>query len=520
MTDVLDALGRNALRTPEKIAAHTIGGTVLDYATLDRRAASVAAYLQSLGLEIGDRLATLLDNRAETLSLWWGARRAGLYFIPLSPRMRTAELVHILRDSAARAVIADNNAMLAATEAREALGADGPAHWLAQNFQRDGWHELASQGRAASPSMWRVPDHVGRELIYSSGTSGRPKGIRRALVPWEERDRLPFLERQMRVAYQLDADSVYLSASPIYHATGRFLTRVVELGGTAVILPHFDPGSALRALSEYGITHSQWVPTMFSRLLALPEAERRAHVAPTHRVALHAAAPCPAPLKRSMIDWWGPILVEYYGGSENAGVTLIRSDEWLARPGSVGKSIGGAIHILDPEEPTIELAAGEVGLVTFEGGVEFTYLDGSSGSGSLTPQGYATYGDLGHIDADGYLFLSGRRSDLIIRGGVNVYPAEVETVIEGHPGVREAAVVGRRDGDYGEAVVAIVCTDLAGPARDRLVNELEARCRTALSSIKCPSEFRIVAALPRNDNGKVLKRVIRDEIDRGGEIST
>ena len=515
---MLDALGRNAQRTPHKIATHTIGGTVLDYAALDRRAASFAAYLQSLGLQVGDRVATLLGNRAETLPVWWAARRAGLYFIPLSPRMRAAELAHILRDSDARAVIADDGALPVAIEVRTALGPDAPGHWLTQDRSLDGWHDLATEGAATSPSRWRLPSHVGRELIYSSGTSGRPKGIRRALVPWEEGDQLPVLERQMRAAYELDAETIYLSASPVYHATGRFLTRVLELGGTTVILPQFDPAAALAALREHGITHSQWVPTMFSRLLALPEEDRAAHAAPAHRIALHAAAPCPMPIKRAMIDWWGPILIEYYGGSENAGVTLIRSEEWLLRRGSVGRSIGGVIHILDPEAPSVELATGEIGLIAFEGGVPFTYLDGTSGSSSLTPQGYATYGDLGHIDQDGYLFLSGRRSDLIIRGGVNVYPAEVEAVIEAHPAVREAAVVGRRDGDYGEAVVAILCTDRAGQARDRLAEELDARCRAALSSIKCPSEFRFVPALPRNDNGKILKRVIRDAIESGEEI--
>ncbi|WP_340316839.1 AMP-binding protein [Rhizorhabdus argentea] len=518
MTAELDALGRNAQQRPHKIAAHTIGGTVLDYATLDRRAASFAAYLQSLGLQVGDRIATLLGNRGETLAAWWGARRAGLYFIPLSPRMRGAELTHILHDSGACAVIADDGALPAAIEVRAALGRDGPAHWLTQDQSLDGWQDLASEGGAASPSMWRTPSHVGRELIYSSGTSGRPKGIRRALVRWEDGDQLPALERQMRMAYELDAETIYLSASPVYHATGRFLTRVIEGGGTTVILPQFDPGSALRALREHGITHSQWVPTMFSRLLALPEEDRAGHAAPAHRIALHAAAPCPLPIKRAMIDWWGHILIEYYGGSENAGITLIRSEEWLLRPGSVGRSIGGAIHVLDPEAPSVELTTGEVGLITFEGGVPFTYLDGSSGSSSLTPQGFATYGDLGHVDQDGYLFLSGRRSDLIIRGGVNVYPAEVEAVIEAHPAVREAAVVGRQDGEYGEAVVAILCTDLGGLARDRLAEELDAQCRAALSSIKCPSEFRFVAALPRNENGKILKRVIRDAIESGEEI--
>lgn len=519
MREGADILSRNAQRTPDKIAARTIGGPVLDYATLDQRSASVAALFQSVGLNVGDRVATMLGNSADTLPVWWGARRAGLYFVPLSPRMRGAELAHILRDSGARMLIADAGALPVAMETRAALGAGGPEYWFAQDTDEGGWRNFAAEASAMPPSAWRVPSHAGRELVYSSGTTGRPKGIHRALLPWESADRPPDLERQMRAAYELDDETVYLSVSPIFHATGRFLTRVIESGGTTVILPRFEPGAALAALNDHAITHSQWVPTMFTRLLALSEVERAAFAAPAHRIALHAAAPCPAPVKRAMIDWWGPILIEYYGGSENAGVTLIGSQAWLAHPGSVGRSIGGAIHIVDPEDRARTLPIGDIGLVTFEGGAPFTYLDGTSGVSNLTPQGYATYGDLGHVDAEGYLYLSGRRSDLIIRGGVNVYPAEVEAVIEQHPAVREVAVVGRSDPEYGEAVVAVICTDLTGPARDALAGELDARCRAALSSIKCPREIRFADTLPRNENGKLLKREIRDAIEADREMA-
>ncbi|MDB5702374.1 MAG: AMP-dependent synthetase and ligase [Sphingomonadales bacterium] len=518
MTKRADVLSRNAQHMPEKIAAYTVGGPALDYATLDQRSASVAALFQSLGLKTGDRIGTMLGNSAVTLPIWWGARRAGLYFIPLSPRMRGAELTHILRDSDAKLLVADAGAIEAALEAKIALGTDGPTHWFTHGASEADWADLAIDALSMSPSEWRIPSHAGREMIFSSGTTGRPKGIERALTPWETADQLPDLERQMRIAYQLDQTTIYLSASPIYHATGRFLTRVIESGGTNVILPQFEPATALAALRDYGVTHSQWVPTMFNRLLALPASERAAFQAPAHRIALHAAAPCPVPVKHAMIDWWGPILIEYYGGSENAGVTMIDSEAWLSHIGSVGRSIGGAIHIVDPENPTRERATGEIGLVTFEGGVAFTYLDGTTGAASSTPKGYASYGDLGHVDNENYLYLSGRRNDLIIRGGVNVYPAEVEMVIRQNPAVRDVAVVGRTDPEYGEAVVAVICTDFSNEAREALVAELDAQCRAALSSVKCPREFHFSEALPHNENGKLLKRAIRDAIETGRPI--
>ncbi|NWK98261.1 acyl-CoA synthetase [Sphingobium lactosutens] len=372
----------------------------------------------------------------------------------------------------------------------------------------EGWTDLDGQVAALVPDPIQ-PSVTGREIIYSSGTTRRPKGIRRDLAPAAHARILPAFEQKLRAACELDDHSIYLSVAPLYHATGRYLMRLIESGGTNVILPRFDPSAALKAIADWRVTHSQWVPTMFTRLLALPPGERTAHDLSSHRVALHAAAPCPVDVKRAMIDWWGPILSEYYGGSENAGVTFITSAEWLEHPGSVGHSITGPIHIVDEEDGETELPPGAIGLIYFEGGVPFRYIGDQDAQG-VGAQGYATYGDLGHVDTDGYLFISDRRSDLIIRGGVNIYPREVEMLLEAHPAVREVAVIGLPDPEYGQRVAAIVCPREDSFDTEALKTELLTYCRQKLASVKCPSFVDLINELPRNENGKLLKRLLRD----------
>lgn len=485
-----DWLARHAARLPDKAALHIVGGETLSYAALDAWAERLADWFAGQGLAGGDTIALLMDNSAATIATWWGARRAGLYYVPLGAKLRANEIAYIVEDSGARMLLASPD-LAALAEAARALVPD-PALRL---HVPDG----SENGPPRSPA-----EVTGREIIYSSGTTGRPKGIRRALASAADAYAIPAFEQKLRAAIGFAEDMVYLSVSPLYHATGRYPMRIVETGGTAVILPAFDPAEALAAIARYRVTHSQWVPTMFTRLLALPEAERCAHDLSSHRVALHAAAPCPVPVKRAMIDWWGPILSEYYGGSENAGVTFITTPEWLERPGSVGRSITGAIHILD-EEDGRELPPGAIGLIHFEGGVPFRYI---GQEGDRNAGGLAGYGDLGHVDAEGYLFISDRRSDLIIRGGVNVYPREVEAVLETHPAVAEVAVIGLPDAEYGQSVKAVVCP--AGPADPDLADALIAFCRQRLASIKCPASVDFIDALPRNDNGKLLKRALRD----------
>lgn len=503
-----DWLDFHAARQPDKIAVQIAGGGTMTYATLDQTSRRIAQWFRGQGLNDGDTIALLLENDLSTPAIWWAARRAGLYYVPLGTRLRPGEIGYILSDSGARALIAAPSLVPLAEATRAEWPDASPCLFFSVRDAGPGWVDIGSQ--KASPVSDRA-EVVGREIIYSSGTTGRPKGIRRALANVEQARAIPAFEQKLRMACALDGDSIYLSVSPLYHATGRYVMRIVESGGTAVILPQFDAAEALAAIEKYRITHSQWVPTMFTRLLDLPATTRAAYDLSCHRVALHAAAPCPAEVKRAMIAWWGPILSEYYGGSENAGVTFITAEEWLQHPGSVGRSITGAIHILDEDGSNRELATGEIGLIYFEGGVPFQYINQDTPSAALSDRGYATYGDLGHVDSDGYLFISDRRSDLIIRGGVNIYPREVELALEAHPAVREVAVVGVSDAEYGQQVKAVVVPTENCIGDDRLRDMLVAHCRAQLASIKCPTIIDFAADLPRNENGKLLKRVLRAE---------
>lgn len=490
-----DWLAWHAARTPDKAAIHVVGGGSIGYADLDRRAARMAGWFAERGVVEGETVALLMGNDIATVATWWGARRAGLYYVPIGTRLRAGEIAYIVANSQARLLLAAPDLAGLAGEALAVMDDAPPPLHIVTGEEVGATHA--------------APSRVGREIIYSSGTSGRPKGIRRPLAPAADARAIPAFEQKLRAAMLFDPEMIYLSVTPLYHATGRYPMRIVETGGTAVILPAFDPAAALAAIEQYRVTHSQWVPTMFARLLALPDAERGAHDLSSHRVALHAAAPCPAPVKRAMIDWWGPILSEYYGGSENAGVTFITAPEWLAHPGSVGRSITGPIHILD-EEDGRELPPNAIGLIYFEGGVPFRYIGDEPGTSAARTDGLATYGDLGHVDADGYLFISDRRSDLIIRGGVNVYPREVEQVLETHPAIAEVAVIGLPDPEYGQSVKAIARLADGHSGGAALADDLIALCRARLASIKCPSAIAFVDTLPRNENGKLLKRVLRD----------
>lgn len=507
---MMDALRRWAGREPGRTAvtlAHS--GEALSYAALDAAADRVARMLQDLGVREGDTIALLHDNALEVLSLWWGARRAGVYYVPLGVRLRPTELGYIVRDCAASLIVATGEMEPLATELAEWLTETGkPVRVLCTGASAtlEPMQPLLSATNAP-PAPARL---TGREMIYSSGTTGRPKGVRRDLVLPERAEELPVLERAMRRNFRIDDRTIYLSLAPLYHATGRFLNRAIESGGAVVIAVRFDPEAALAAIEQYRVTHSQWVPTMFTRLLALSPETRTCYDLSSHRVALHAAAPCPIPVKRAMIDWWGPIVDEYYGGSENAGVTFITAAEWLEHVSSVGRSISGAIHILKEDGSEEEVPAGEIGLIYFEGGVSFRYTEPGGSGLAATRAGYTSYGDLGHVDEDGYLYISDRRTDLIISGGVNVYPKEIELVLEMHPAVREVAVIGIPDAEFGQQVKAIVCPVPGHGDEATLGEALIQFCRAELSSIKVPRSIAFVDELPRNDNGKLLKRELRE----------
>jgi acyl-CoA synthetase (AMP-forming)/AMP-acid ligase II len=463
-------------------------GEAITYAALDARANRAAQWLIGLGLQPGDGIALLLENRIAMLELAWAARRAGLYYTPLSVHLKPVEIAYVLEDSGARLLIESPH--LAAQ--------------LETAIPRISVEKGYEAALAAYPDVTPLPERpVGRDFLYSSGTTGMPKGVRRALTPFESR-LAPDWPDYWLPLYGFGEETVYLSPAPLYHAAPhRYVLRTLMLGGTVVIMRKFDAEAALTAITQHRVTHSQWVPTMFSRLLALPATQRAAHDLSSHRCAIHAAAPCPIPLKQAMIEWWGPIIHEYYAGSESVGITVIDSQEWLAHPGSVGRPRSGAVHILDDAGRV--LPAGEVGGIWFSGATRFAYHNAPDKTASAyNADGLATYGDLGHLDAEGYLYLSDRRADLILSGGVNVYPWEIEQVLALHPAVADACVVGVPDADFGEAARAVVVArDAVEPAA------LIAFCKARLAGPKVPRSVVFVDDLPRSEAGKLLRREVK-----------
>ncbi|MES2538331.1 MAG: AMP-binding protein [Pseudomonadota bacterium] len=504
-----------ALEQPDKVAFHIAEtGEAITYRELDERADRVASWLVSLGLKTGDTLALLLENHARTFELWWGARRAGVYYVPISTHLKAGEVSYIVRDCGARVFITSHTMHELAGQVKDELA----EHEAPHRFMLDGTiagFSAYEQAVDSAPVVSLPERPLGREFMYSSGTTGFPKGIRRAQVPYAQRYALAPLELQLRSIFRFERDSIFLSPSPLYHATARFNIRTIECGGTCVILGKYDAEAALTAIERYRVTHSHWVPTMFVRMLALPPDTRQRFDVSSMQCAIHAAAPCPMHVKDAMIDWWGPVIEEYYGGSENLGVTYLNAQEWLAHRGSVGKTICGELHIMADDDPERELPAGEIGMIYFAGGVPFQYHSDEGKTRSVfNSRGWGTYGDLGHIDADGYLYMSDRRTDLIITGGVNIYPREVELVLGEHPAVAEAAVIAIPNEAFGQEVKAVVELkepDNAGPA---LAAELMQWCADRMSRMKCPRSVDFEVALPRSDNGKLLKRVLRERYQK------
>jgi acyl-CoA synthetase (AMP-forming)/AMP-acid ligase II len=375
----------------------------------------------------------------------------------------------------------------------------------------DGFRSFEGALIGFEPTPLPPPRVEGRFMFYSSGTTGRPKGVAfDAPLGTLGESRMPGIGRER---YGFSADTIYLCPAPLYHAAGLGWSLEVQRdGATVVVMDHFDPEAFLALVERHGVTHAQLVPTMFIRLLRLPADVRRRYDLSSLRIAIHAAAPCPIAVKRDMIDWWGPILHEYYSGTEGAGTTHCTSEEWLRRPGTVGRPVAGAVHVC--ADDGTELPAGEIGTVWFEHPAGFTFHyhgDDDKTAASRHPLGWATLGDVGYVDADGWLFLTDRRDFTIISGGVNIYPQEIEDVLISHPAVLDVAVFGVPDDEFGEQVKAIVQPvdlDRAGPT---LTNELTAWCRDRLAHFKCPKTFDYRPELPRHPTGKLYKRALRDE---------
>jgi len=497
----------HATRTPSHPAI-VCGDERLSYAELEALANRIANVFRGLGLQRGAHVASLLGNRPEALAVAWGAYRCGLYLTPLATTLAPAELAYLVGDCDARAVIAD--AALEALAAPLAADSAGGIHRLSFGGSIAGFTPIEPLIAAAAATPHEA-ECAGALMVYTSGTTGAPKGVHRPLPPPDFAG-TPAFAADLHTLFGLGDPGVrYLSTAPLYHAAPlRFALAVTAGGGTVHVMDRFDARAALDLLQQHAITHSQWVPTMFQRLLALPPEQRRTFSAPHHRVAVHGAAPCPADTKRAMIDWWGPILLEYYSGSEGVGLTLIDSTEALAHPGSVGRARKGVVHILDAAGH--ELPAGETGVVHFSGVKPFAYYKAPEKTAAKTsPQGWQTFGDMGHLDADGWLYLTDRQDDMIISGGVNVYPQEIEAAMREVPGVWECAVVGVSDERFGERPVAFVVAERdAAHDGDALLERVRARNRERLGRLKQPDQIHLIDSLPRSATGKVLRRQLRE----------
>lgn len=500
-------LRRHAVAFPQRTAL-VCGDERLSYGELEALANRMAAVFRRLGLARGDHVASLIGNLPEALAVAWAAWRSGLYLTPMSTALTPTELRYLVEDCDAKAVLADAALQDAAAPLPGLRAA--PTHWLSLRGTIAGYTALEPLLAEASP-LPQADEPPGALMMYTSGTTGAPKGVIRPLLPADWRGTPPFAADLIALFGIAGDDVRYLSTAPLYHAAPlRFALAVTAGGGKVHVMERFDAEEALCLLEREGITHSQWVPAMFQRLLALPTERRAAFRAPAHRVAIHGAAPCPPALKAAMIDWWGPIIVEYYSGSEGVGLTLIDSAEALQRPGSVGRARKGTLHIVD--ESGAELPAGATGLACFSGVASFAYHKAPEKTAARTlPQGWQTFGDIGHVDADGYLYLTDRQDDMIISGGVNLYPQEIEAVIREAPGVWDCAVVGVADERFGERPVAFVVPDRDDPAEaPAIIAAVQRHCEQHLGRFKRPSQIQTLDSLPRSPTGKLLRRRLRE----------
>ena len=491
-------------------------GESMTYEELHSYAEKVANLLQNAGFKTGDHIALCLENRLEFLPICWGAHYAGLYYTAISSRLTAPEIEYIIKDCGARAFI---TSPYKGAEAREVASEISDVSLrLCVGGNIDGFDSLEDllDQQPLSPVGPRVE---GADMLYSSGTTGRPKGVK-APLPGTSLGETDGVTALMGALFGANQETNYLSPAPLYHAAPlRFCRGIHKIGGTVVVMPRFSPEEMLESIEKYEISFLQVVPTMFVRLLKLDQSVRdKANVSSLQGV-VHAAAPCPIPVKKQMIEWWGPIIHEYYAGTEGNGFCYCNSQQWLEHEGTVGSAIQGTLHIVDDNGE--ELPVGEVGAVYFESDSTFEYHnDPEKTKGARLANGWSTLGDIGRLDEDGYLYLTDRKAFMIISGGVNIYPQEAENVLTMHPKVLDVAVFGVPNDDLGEEVKAVVqLIDPASASAD-VERELLAFCHEQLAKVKCPRTVDFKDELPRHPTGKLYKRLLRDEYwgDRNSRI--
>ncbi|MEM1438561.1 MAG: acyl-CoA synthetase [Pseudomonadota bacterium] len=487
--------------TPAVIMADT--GKQLTYRELDALSNRIAHWFRSLGLAPRDHIAILLENCVEYMPIIWAAQRSGLVYTAISTHLLHDEVAYIVANSRSRLLITSDMFAELAASVRDASPKLEFATMLHANT--DAFDDFESV-IAAHPETPIDDEEAGVQMLYSSGTTGRPKGVLSLRPNGTPIDEILPMPLALVSAFGIGAGTVYLSPAPLYHAAPlTFCTVAQALGATIVIMPKFDPELALASIARFGVTHSQWVPIMFVRMLKLPEDVRKGYDLSSLQVAIHAAAPCPVDIKQRMIEWWGPRLAEYYASTEGAGFTAIDSANWLTHKGSVGQPVNCQVHIVgDDGEP---VPTGEVGTVYFSGNPQkFEYFDEPEKTAQSYKGDWATVGDVGYVDDEGFLYLTDRKHYMIISGGVNIYPQEVEDLLVSHDQVADAAVFGLPDPEFGERVHAVVQPLDGTTGGDALEAELIGYLRERLSHIKVPRSIDFDAALPRHDNGKLYKR--------------
>ena len=486
-------------------------GEVVTYREFEGRSNQLAHLLRAHGLGLLDHYSVFMENNDRYMEACAAGERSGLYWTPVNSYLTAEELVYIVNNSASRVLITSR----AKREIALAALPDCPDLSLVLVVDEPGGsgddrvRDYAS-AIAEYPTEPIPDERLGVAMMYSSGTTGRPKGITRPLEEQPPGSQIPVMNF-LNQLWQYREDMIYLSPAPLYHSAPQVaVSLTIRNGGTVVIMERFDPVDYLRLIEEYQITHTQLVPTMFTRMLKLPAEERQRFDLSSLEIAIHAAAPCPVKIKEQMIEWWGPIIHEYYGATEGLGFTTCDSEEWLAHPGTVGKVILGDLHILDDEMQPVP--NGQPGTIWFTTATPFSYHDdaqktaeATSADGTMT-----TVNDIGHIDDDGFLYLTDRKTFMIISGGVNIYPQETEDILITHPKVADAAVFGVPNPDLGEEVKAVVQVLPDVTADEALTEELLAYCREHLSRQKVPRSIDYQDELPRLPTGKLYKRLLRD----------
>jgi len=501
--------GELAARNPDKpayIIAET--GQIVTFKQLDEVSIQVSQLFRKLGLKRGDHVAFMLENHISLLQIALGAQRAGLYFTAISYRLQEEEVDYIVTDCQARVFIT--------SRAQQTVAEKMNLNNCEKAYMLDGvivGFESFEDALADMPAEKISDESAGISMLYSSGTTGRPKGVFKPLP--EE----PFGEdggaNLFAMLYGATDQSTYLSPAPLYHSAPlTFTMGFLAMGTTCVVMQHFEAEAALKAIETYKVTHSQWVPTMFIRMLKLDEADRLKYDVSSLECAIHAAAPCPIPIKEQMIEWWGPIINEYYAGSEGNGFVAINSEQWLTHKGSVGQSLLSPVHIVDEDGQV--LPPGQSGTIYFEGAGEFEYFnDDEKTKESRNSQGWSTLGDVGYLDEEGFLYLTDRKSFMIISGGVNIYPQETENLLVTHPKVMDVAVFGVPNAEFGEEVKAVVQPKNWQDVGQALEAELIDFCRENISHIKCPRSVDFEQELPRHPTGKLYKRLLREKYWKG-----